>query len=147
MPIHFYEDNANKIIPGLFLGNYLASQSSKFIDNNKIKAIVNLTPDFPNTFDNKIDYLRIPVQNKKEYIKIFESYLPLAYKFIDQYIENNKNVLVHCKAGHRRSVSLIVYYLMKKYGFSRKIAFDYIKEIRPTIHNSENKIVFYNSLK
>ena len=43
--LHFYEDNANKIIPGLFR-NYLASQSSKFIDNNKIKAIVNLTPDF-----------------------------------------------------------------------------------------------------
>ena len=66
---------------------------------------------------------------------------------MDKHIENKKNILVHCKAGHRRSVCLIAYYLMKKYGVSRAAALKHIHGIRPTVHTTKNKILFYNSLK
>ena len=68
-------------------------------------------------------------------------------QFIDQHIENGQNVLIHCKAGHKRSVCLVAYYLMKKYGVSREVALEYIRRIRPTIFNNKNKMYFYNSLK
>jgi hypothetical protein len=50
-------------------------------------------------------------------LKIKKHLLP-TIKFIDYHIENNKNILIHCKSGHRRSVCIIVYYLMKKYEVS-----------------------------
>ena len=52
MPIHYNEPNVNKIIPYVYLGNYIAAQCKRFINDHKIKGIINVTPDFPNTHKN-----------------------------------------------------------------------------------------------
>jgi len=41
--------------------------------------------------------------------------IEIGYHFINNAIEQKQNVLIHCMAGVSRSVSLVVYYLMKKY--------------------------------
>lgn len=51
---------------------------------------------------------------------ILESYrsrplIEIGYRFINEATKNGDNVLVHCHAGVSRSVSLVVYYLMKKF--------------------------------
>lgn len=41
--------------------------------------------------------------------------IEIGYHFMNNAIDINKNVLVHCMAGISRSVSMVSYFLMKKY--------------------------------
>lgn len=56
--------------------------------------------------------------------------IEIAYHFINHSIRSNKNVLVHCMAGVSRSVSLVVYYLMKKYYLTYDTALKMVKNKR-----------------
>lgn len=42
--------------------------------------------------------------------------IEIGYHFINNAVMSNKNILVHCMAGISRSVSLVSYFLMKRYG-------------------------------
>jgi protein tyrosine phosphatase len=109
--------SANEIMPGLFLGNYAASQSSKFIEKNKIRAVVNCSKDIPCKFMD-ITYLRIPIDDPGYGFaftndhKVFLESVVDAYRFISTHLESGKNVLVHCHAGMQRSASVVIYCLM-----------------------------------
>ena len=145
MPIYNYEDNYNEILPNLFLGNYLASQNKLFVKSQNIGGIINVTIKEPNFFPG-IDYLRIPVENKQKYIKTFEKNLNKIVPFVDKYLKKGESVLIHCKSGHRRSVCVLAYYIMKKYNLKRKDVLKYIRNIRPTVFNSRWTVHFYNSI-
>ena len=129
MPV-LNEPIATEIIPGLWLGNYCASQNRKFIDDYKIKHIINVTPDYPNVFKD-IEYVKIPVKSSiKSTHKILKNLLPYTYYFINKVLPGN--ILVHCKSGHRRSATVVAYYLMRKNKLSCKKAIELIKKRRPT---------------
>lgn len=145
MPIHHYESDCNEIIPNLFLANYRPSISPNFMKRNRIKAVVNVSPNLPNKFRG-INYYRIPVYNKIYHIPIFEKHLPTVTNFIDYHLKRGEPVLVHCKSGHRRSVCVVAHYLMKKYGLKRRHALQYIRNIRPTIFNPRWTVHFYESI-
>lgn len=78
----------------------------------------------------RVDVHDDPKQNLRPYFK------PVA-QFITQNL--SKNVLVHCIAGHSRSVSLLVYYMVKvaKVASGTRDALDKICAIRPTIEPNE----------
>ena len=56
--------------------------------------------------------------------------IEIGYHFIDDALKLNKNILVHCMAGISRSVSLVTYYLMKKYFADYDKAITYVKNKR-----------------
>lgn len=60
--------------------------------------------------------------------------IEIGYHFIDNAVEQNNNVLVHCMAGVSRSVSLILYYLMKKYHMNFDKALSIVKHERSIAH-------------
>jgi protein-tyrosine phosphatase len=55
-------------------------------------------------------------------------YPDIAYNFIER---SNSNVLVHCHAGISRSVSIVIYYIMKKYKKTYDEALILIRRNRP----------------
>lgn len=58
--------------------------------------------------------------------------IDVGYHFIDLAVQNkNHKVLVHCMAGISRSVSLVVYYKMKKRNVKYDIAYNDVKSLRP----------------
>lgn len=60
-----------------------------------------------------IEYVKIPVKSSiKSTHKILKNLLPYTYNFIDKVLPGN--ILVHCKSGHRRSATVVAYYLMRK---------------------------------
>src|ERR1700733_6446960 len=77
--------------------------------------------------NNNNDYNKIisllQLYNKKPMIEI-------GYHFIDLAIKNNHHILVHCMAGISRSVSVITYYIMKKYNVDYNCAANFIKSKR-----------------
>jgi protein-tyrosine phosphatase len=56
--------------------------------------------------------------------------IPLAIEFIEEQLLNGKRVLVHCRAGVSRSVSIVIGYLMSSHGMTFLEAFDYVKSKR-----------------
>lgn len=56
--------------------------------------------------------------------------LEKIFNILNKYIENKENVLIHCAHGMFRSVSFVIYYLMKKYKMDAKNALKFIREKR-----------------
>lgn len=57
--------------------------------------------------------------------------IEICYEFIDSNLNLGNNVLVHCFAGISRSVSFVIYYLMKKKKITFEHAFNIVKSKRP----------------
>lgn len=126
------EKDVSEILPGLWLGNYKAAISSKFIKKHEISCIINISDDVPNLFD-KIDYLHIPIKDSS--ICLLNTYrstklYDITTDFINQCLLNGKNILVHCKRGHHRSACVVAAYLIKYRNFEYSNAINYINSIR-----------------
>ena len=131
------------IIDNIYLGSSLGACNLNLLNKNKIGYIINISEDIPNFFEDKFKYLQITKRdNGKEELdkKNFEE----SYNYILKSQESNKNIFIHCFVGRSRSVSLIIYYLMKKYNYTIKESLDYIKEKRSVI---DPAIKFINNLK
>ena len=59
------------------------------------------------------------------------SKLEEAFMFLDEQLQADRKVLVHCAAGVSRSVSVCVAYLMCRKGYPYKVALDMIRTNRP----------------
>ena len=60
-------------------------------------------------------------------------WLPEIREFIDRVESINGRVLVHCIAGASRSVTAVLMHLVAQHRIPLRIAYDYIKSIRPQI--------------
>lgn len=130
------EDNANLIIPNLYLGDYYAANDPKFLKNNKIKYIIRVMPNIDeNKMYDNIIYFHVPITDKVicdniNYDDIFKDIPYLMHRLLNS--QNKKgNILVHCKRGHHRSASIVAYYLVNYKGYSLDDAIKSIKKLRP----------------
>ena len=130
--------NANKICPGLWLGDYYSANDEDFISSNNITLVVNCTTDlkFPQFYKHlHLTAIRIPLKDIKN-DRANDNVLIRNIDDIEQRINdalcNGRNVLVHCYAGIQRSATVVAYYLMKRhtnYNFIKTI--EYIEQCRP----------------
>lgn len=114
--------NYIEIINNLYLGNLSISHDNNFI--NSMKLIINLSM-YPlkinTTTKNNIEVMNINIYDEpKEDLSI---YFDTTYKKINDALDNNEKVLVYCKIGKSRSVSIIINYLMTKYNICYDLAF------------------------
>ena len=58
-----------------------------------------------------------------------DSHFHQAFQFIEQNLPT-ANVMVHCFAGISRSATLVIAYIMRKYKWSLKKAYEAVKTIR-----------------
>lgn len=114
----------SKIIENLFIGNEKTSKDPKY------DFIINCTKNLPfyNPNENDRNY-RIPINdcgNPQDIIDLI-SFLPETVLKIEDKLQENKKVLVHCKMGQQRSTTVVAAYLMWKSKISPKEAIDFIK--------------------
>lgn len=78
--------------------------------------------------------------------KLYENkpFIEIGYHFIDTAISEKNNILVHCMAGISRSVSLVIYYLMKKHYFSFEKSVSSVRQSRKIANPNDS---FKNQLK
>lgn len=149
-----FVDNANIIIPGLWLGNIEAAKNKKFMINNNIKLIINCSNDIPNFFNNSIQTIRIPVDDslmEKDFV-IMSKYIPSIIEIIYDNLYRGNNVLVHCYAGMQRSASVVCAFLMYYFHLNTYESILYIKSRRniaftPYVNFLKSLIIFENHIQ
>ena len=123
---------SNNSLGDIYLGPQGAVEPS-FLEELEVKgirAIVNCTKSCPCHFrDNGIKYCNVAVNDEcGANILLF---LDGAAVFLDKYIREGNNVLVHCQMGISRSSTLVIAYLMKFWGMTRDGAYLHVKARRP----------------
>ena len=93
-------DNANQIIPNLWLGNRNSPTEYANLKKNNIKLIINCTKDLNYCVPSDIHTIRLAINdaNTEESNRI---------------LGEKMGVLVHCWAGMQRSATVVICYLLK----------------------------------
>jgi protein-tyrosine phosphatase len=123
----------SQITDRIFIGNSSAAKNKAFFKNNNIVAVLNCTTDIPNFFCEKLEYLRIPVEDslKQRDFKLFYNYIPVMTEYIHKIVDIEKgNIFVHCWAGMQRSTGAVAAYMMKYQLKSLKTAVRFIHSKR-----------------
>jgi len=133
-------NQADMIIPRVWLGNKHASMDEKFLRQQGIQTVFNCTKDLPFHHTMRRRY-RVPVDDnlEEEEIRNMELWsFEIIYKLLLEYKEGNI-ILVHCAAGMQRSAAVVAMFLMVLTGMKHEDAMLYIKEKRPiAFHQSAN---------
>jgi predicted protein tyrosine phosphatase len=125
-------NNADEILPRLWLGNRIASVDEQFITRNNIQVVINCTKDLPFSPHISIQY-RIPLDDnlKEEEIHNMELWSrDIAYTIMKLY-KAGRVILVHCMAGIQRSAASIALMLIAYRRMRGSEAIAFIKERRP----------------
>lgn len=120
--------DCNEIIDNfLYLGSAQASKCLEKLKEIRITHIVNLAGK--QHFEGQFEYL---ICHFEDDVSVsFLDKLESIFQFINTAAEKKGKVLVHCKGGVSRSVSIVVAYLMERQKLSLKEALILIKSKRP----------------
>jgi hypothetical protein len=131
-------NDADEILPGLWLGNAKSSMDDIFIRKNKIEVVFNCTKNLGFS-PNIITKYRIPLDDNLEKEEIRNMALwssEICFKLMKEY-NTGKNILVHCMAGMQRSAATVALLLIVIKHYKAEDAIQFIK--------SKRQIAFYPS--
>jgi protein-tyrosine phosphatase len=129
-----FKNDADLIIPGLWLGNKKSSMNEEFLKNNRITVVFNCTKDLPFHSSIKRRY-RVPVDDNLQPDEIRNLELwsyEIVYKIKKEH-NSGKNILVHCYAGMQRSAASIAMYLIATNKMNADQAISFLKQKRPIV--------------
>lgn len=124
---YFYEASQLQHYEWIFIGGVL-SATPDFINRNEISYVLTCGAD--------LNISTIPKGVQHKTIKIYDTpvqplftYLKKCFQFIEKCRRSKQRILIHCRVGKSRSVSILMMYLMYTYHLS---TVDSIKTIRLT---------------
>lgn len=122
----------SKILDWLYIGTHQNALDKKELKSLKIKHILNCASECQSVQDKDYNYKHLKLIDKPNYqiIDHFNS----AIVFLEEAQASNSKVLVHCKMGLSRSVSIVISFLMKSYHYTPQQAYRYIKARRENIY-------------
>ncbi|XP_044595438.1 dual specificity protein phosphatase MPK-4-like isoform X2 [Cotesia glomerata] len=121
----------DEIEPNLYLGNLTAAKDIKWLKDTKISHILTVdscplprqVEQLPNI---NLKFIQITDMPRENILTFFED----TYQFIDNALQNDKKVLVHCYFGVSRSATLVIAYIMKKHKMTYEDAYKLVKSKR-----------------
>lgn len=131
LPGHVLQTMGNgmsKILPGLYLGNFIDAKDLEQLSRNKITHIVSIH-ESPQPLLQDITYLRIPLPDTPE--ASIKKHFKECISFIHQCRLQGGNCLVHCLAGISRSTTIVVAYVMAVTEMSSQEVLEAIRSVRP----------------
>lgn len=129
-------DNANLIMPNLWLGNMFAAHDEYFIKSNNINLVINCSKDIeiPEWYERHgVAAIRLAINDANTDVDNhkLDSNIDDLVNVIHEYRKEGKNVLVHCYAGMQRSATVVGSYLIKRYDHRPEHAIFYVRHKRP----------------
>tara|TARA_Y100000590_G_C15635642_1_gene982885 strand:+ start:891 stop:1517 length:627 start_codon:yes stop_codon:yes gene_type:complete len=153
--VNYFIGEPSLIIDNIYVGSAYNASDWYSLQERGIQSIINVSDELTNYFDDCIDYMRINILDNDE--AVFGDFFEKAYYFIDNCVANNKPLLIHCYMGSSRSVSIMVYYLMRKHNKKLVDALSLIRSKRGVVNlnkafykelsNAESKIIEYRLIK
>jgi dual specificity phosphatase 12 len=146
------QDTMTEILPGLYVGDMNALRSPVLMC--KIDAVVSaLRPTSrqyietsPEVLRANRDWLFVGVYDLSS--APIEAYFKPVYRFIRKHRLAGDSVLVHCAAGISRSITLVIYYLLRrKLAPNAASALAMIREKRPDAQPNPGFMLKLESLK
>jgi hypothetical protein len=125
-------DNANEIVPRLWLGNAKAARDDAFLKEKGILTVFNCTKDIEFNPLMKRCY-RVPVDDNLQAAEIRNMELwsfEIMSKLCREYREG-RTILVHCAMGMQRSAAVVAMFLMTTLKITSDNAITMIREKRP----------------
>lgn len=120
----------NHIIDNIYLGSAFNAANYSQLSDLGIEVIINVTKEISIHFPDNYIYKKFELYDNKD--ENIEEYLTEIYEFMKTF--KNKKIFIHCKMGASRSVSVLLYYLMKEYDMDLHSAINFIKEKRMIIN-------------
>lgn len=122
----FNDPPYSRITDTIYLGNVLGL-TSEVIHN--VEQVISLVP---NQHKEKLEEKGIHVFEIPFGDSLDEDIIHYAEK-VYNILNNGQKTFIHCTAGRSRSVSCVIYYLMKKHNIDFKKAYSFVEKKRPTI--------------
>jgi len=125
-------DDINLVVPHLYIGNERAAVDKDLLASLNITHIVNISGDI--TSSSVSDNIKCFIVKLND--SVFESLDDAfweAVTFTKNAIDNESNVLVHCRRGISRSAALCLAYLMQYRNMTLESALTLIQKQRPQI--------------
>ena len=119
----------SKITKNLYIGSYIEATNSQWLAFHGITHIVNMSTEHRNYFPRRFRYFRGDLYDHP--MQSLEKTLKVGFLFIRNAIAQGGTVFVHCHAGVSRSSSMVLYYLMKTYGWSLDSSVAYMRRTHP----------------
>ncbi|KAJ8978630.1 hypothetical protein NQ317_009089 [Molorchus minor] len=126
---NIFNKNMQEIIPGVFLGPFSAAQKHCLLESG-IRYVVCVRQEVdahfikPQISDPSFAYLTLDIADN-------------ATENIIRFFPKVLQVLVHGNNGNSRSATLILAYIMEKFGLSYSDALQFVKEKRASINPNE----------
>lgn len=121
----------NKINDNLFIGDYLCALDKNFLENNNINIVVNCSKNLEFS-DQNIHKYRVNLHDDMQYstIMLMVNYLKNLSPILNNHVEKNDKILVHCRCGMQRSATILAGLLMYRYKITKWQAIKIIKSHR-----------------
>ncbi|XP_020824822.1 dual specificity protein phosphatase 1 [Phascolarctos cinereus] len=120
-----------EILPFLYLGSAYHASRKDMLDALGITALINVSANCPNHFEDHYQYKSIPVEDNHK--ADISSWFNEAIDFIDSIKNAGGRVFVHCQAGISRSATICLAYLMRANRVKLDEAFEFVKQRRSII--------------
>ncbi|XP_068596149.1 dual specificity protein phosphatase 1 [Brachionichthys hirsutus] len=120
-----------EILPFLYLGSAYHASRKDMLDMLGITALINVSANCPNHFEDAFLYKSIPVEDNHK--ADISSWFNEAIEFIDSVRNKGGRVFVHCQAGISRSATICLAYLMRTNRVKLDEAFEFVKQRRSVI--------------
>lgn len=121
---------ASRVVDNIWIGSAFNAADYKWLKNNEIELIVNITSDISNYYPNEFSYVNYETEDLES---------GGVSDFLDDFVQlvrlnPDRRILVHCFAGKSRSASLVLYYLIREKEMTFDSALEYLKVRRPSVN-------------
>ena len=114
----------------LYYGNKKPALNDEELSNIGIKAIICLLPKDSQIQHDPNKFIVLNINTEDSILCSLNEWAQKTSDFIEQNINENKPIYVHCAQGISRSTACILHYLMTKKGMTLKESFNMVKSKR-----------------
>ena len=146
--IYSSENSISKIDTNIYVGDIYTAIDKDYLKKHKFKHIISTIEGFDGYYKDEINYLVLDlIDNDSQYIIDKFEY---TNKFIQNSINRNEKILIHCICGVSRSVTILAAYYIYADNLTPEQAINKIQKQRPIANpNSffrKQLIDYYNIL-
>jgi hypothetical protein len=124
-----HQFSGSEILPGLWISDHASVCDLQALQDRNIQHIICAVLGVKAMFPRHIQYTRLPIRDTHD--EDIYQFFDQAADIIHDVLSAKESILVHCRCGVSRSVTLVCAYLIKYHKMSHEEAIHTIQRVRP----------------